>query len=324
MTTSTSTPDDEHSLLPIIDLSMPIGQCAEELCAACEDIGFFVLRNHGVDDQVRSKAFQQSAAFFAMPMEKKMTVLADKNSRGYTRYQEETLDPSNQSCGDTKEGYYIGREVVKGDEEFGKPLRGPNQWPSAQDLPGWREDMEQYYSKVCELGYRLLRIIALSLGLEEEYFLREGMFDKPMATLRLLHYPPQLSSMKEGVFGCGAHSDYGMLTLLSTDGNSGLQVKKQDGTWLSVKASATDFVVNIGDMLERWTNGRYKSTLHRVVMTQEVTRYSIPFFFEPNFDCVVECLPCCVTEDCPPKFPPTTSGQHLLDKYRQTHADFEK
>jgi isopenicillin N synthase-like dioxygenase len=316
------TSHDEN--LPVIDLSLPVIQCAEDLRAACEDIGFFVLRNHGVDDRFRSKTFEQAAAFFALPMEKKMAVLADSNSRGYTRYQEETLDPSNQSCGDTKEGYYIGREVVEGDEEYGQPLRGPNQWPSVQDLPEWRADMERYFKEVRDLGYRLLRIIGLSLGLEEDFFLREGMFDKPMATLRLLHYPPRLSSVKDGVLGCGAHSDYGMITILATDGNTGLQVRKSDGTWLTVEANATDYVINIGDMLERWTNGRYKSTVHRVVMTQEITRYSIPFFFEPNFDCVVECLPCCVSKDRPPLFPPTTSGQHLLDKYRQTHADFKK
>ena len=171
---TTNTPSGDSDRLPVIDLSLPINQCAKELRAACEDIGFFVICNHGVDDKVRSRAFEQSAAFFAMPMEKKLALLADKNSRGYTRYQEETLDPSTQSCGDTKEGFYIGREVKEGDDEFGQPLRGPNQWPLEQDLPEWRQDMERYYGEVCDLGYRLLSIIAVSLGLEEEVFLKKG------------------------------------------------------------------------------------------------------------------------------------------------------
>ena len=162
-----------------------------------------------------------------------------------------------------------------------------------------------------------------------------------MAALRLLHYAPQKSDVENGVFGAGAHTDYGMqqvhqyacrwiydvvivglLTLLSTDDNPGLEIF-YEGHWHSVPVRKDAFVVNIGDMTERWTNGLFRSTRHRVVNKSGTERFSAPFFYEPNFDCLVKVFQSCVSEDHPSRYPPTTSGQHLLDKYRKTHADFK-
>lgn len=143
-----------------------------------------------------------------------------------------------------------------------------------------------------------------------------------MAALRLLRYGPVESDTTKGVFGAGAHTDYGLITLLSTDENAGLQIFYQ-GEWIDVPPRSDAFIVNIGDMGERWTNGVFQSTRHRVINKNGKERYSVPFFYEPNFPCKVECFPSCVSESNPAKYAPTSSGEHLVEMYRQTHAAFD-
>ena len=243
--------------------------------------------------------------------------------------QEETLDPQNQTQGDTKEGYYIGKEIPPEDPRYDpKKLRGPNQWPSSTVCRNFRPVMEEYYQTMCDLGLSVVRFLAVALDLPEHYFDSAFMEDPagPMASIRLLHYASVDSIPDRGIFACGAHSDYGMITLLLTDDNPGLQVLTKDQEWVDVPPIPNAFVVNLGDMLERWTNGLFRSTKHRVLTTANGTeRYSIPFFYEPSFDTVVECLEICkrVDPNGRARYPPTTSGQHLLDKYKQTHADFQ-
>lgn len=190
--------------------------------------------------------------------------------------------------------------------------------------------MQAYFKSVHELGLRMLRILALSLHLEATHF--DSFFSQPMEALRLLHYSEETSNLSGGVMGCGAHSDYGLLTFLLTDSVPGLEVRKrqkegqeeEQDVWLRVAPPKLgNYIVNLGDMLERWTNDTYRSTVHRVVNRTGQERYSIPFFFEPNFDTVVACLPSFVTDDTPAKYEPTTSGEHLLAKYAATHAMFD-
>lgn len=140
-------------------------------------------------------------------------------------------------------------------------------------------------------------------------------------------YSPERSTPESGVLACGAHSDYGMFTLLTTDEVPGLQIlPRGEKEWMDVPPRVGDFVVNIGDLLQRWSNDLFTSTVHRVVNHEARERYSMPFFFEPNFDCVVECFPeCCVDKDgnpTPPHHAPTTAGRYLLGRYSETHADF--
>ncbi|KIZ06914.1 hypothetical protein MNEG_1040 [Monoraphidium neglectum] len=316
--------------IPIIDLSAPDPEAAAALGAACRGSGFFLAAGHGVPDDVVISMFDQIRSLFDLPIADKMALLQDENNRGYTPLLEETLDPGSQTKaraidvfgfaqGDTKEGYYIGREVPADSPEAQLPLHGPNLWPPEKLLPGFRATTEAYFSSVTALGHRLLRLLAISLDLEPGHF--DPFFDPPMVFLRPLHYSAEVSRPGDGVFGAGAHSDYGMLTVLATDGQPGLQVHV-GGAWVDVPAAPRCFVCNLGDMLERWTNGLYKSTLHRVVSTTGRDRYSIPFFFEPNFNAVVEALPCCVTADRPAAYPPTTAGRHLLEKYAATHAGY--
>ena len=315
--------------LPVIRLDDPDkNKLAETLKFTCEDIGFFYLEGHGLDEELIDKVLQQTSLLFKMSISSKKALTDSVMSRGYTAMGEETLDPESQSQGDTKEGFYIGLEVGKEDPRYNPAkLCGPNQWPSPETTPDmkdcqeFRTVMETYFGKMCQLGLRTVQMIALSLGLEKHFF--DESFSQPMAALRLLHYSAIKSCPEEGVFGVGAHTDYGMLTLLLTDENKGLQVFTKQNEWVDVPPRKGAFIVNLGDMLERWSNGKFRSTKHRVLTTGDAERISVPFFYEPNFDTVVKCLETCCSETNPPKHPATTSGQHLLDKYKETHADFQ-
>ena len=149
----------------------------------------------------------------------------------------------------------------------------------------------------------------------------DANFTKAMNAIRLLHYEDTISNPSDGVFGCGAHSDYGMLTFLYTDEVGGLQVNLK-GEWVDVPPMPGCFIVNLGDMLQRWTNDALKSTVHRVVNSSGKERYSVPYFFEPNFESIVECLPAFCSEQNPPKYPSIKSGDYLIGKYNMTHANF--
>jgi isopenicillin N synthase-like dioxygenase len=170
---------------------------------------------------------------------------------------------------------------------------------------------------------------AEALGLHKDFF--EDKFKFPTATLRPLRYSEHKSAPEKGVLGAGAHSDYGVLTVLWTDGRNGLEIRKND-VWCPVKPLPDEknaFICNVGDLCERWTNGVFKSTVHRVVTTADLAgrgnkRHSCAFFWEPDFDTFVEPLPACVAENPPRRYEPTTYGEYILAKYRATHADFEK
>mmetsp|Transcript_1134 Transcript_1134/g.1617 ORF Transcript_1134/g.1617 Transcript_1134/m.1617 type:complete len:247 (+) Transcript_1134:205-945(+) len=238
--------------------------------------------------------------------------------------------------------------------------------------------MTQYHTLASAISFRLVQCLALAIGLDNEHYFDEK-FDNPIATLRLLRYATTIPSCPEqGIYACGAHSDFGILTLLFTNHVPGLQIQMKKETleriYLSNQDSKHDngdleqeheqkheplsyfdeakkknpdhkqsqpqqpqpkliwvdipppplgtLIVNLGDMLERWTNGKFVSTVHRVLTCGTSERYSVPFFYEPNFDTVVTCLDVCCGEDNPPKYPPVTVGNYLLDKFQQSHKDF--
>ena len=295
---------------------------------ACLESGFFYVAGHGIET---SAVLEQMKYFFELPIHEKKAVSDSVLTRGYTAMREETLDPTKQTTGDTKEGFYINiMDISKDDPRYNpSKLAGPNRWPTIESCPSmndhnqFKTTMLSYMEKVMDLTLSISRLIAESLGLPADFF-DASLAHEPMASLRLLHYEAKPSDTDAGVYACGAHSDYGMITILLTDENDGLEIYDKRGCqeWISVPTVAGCFVVNLGDMLEQWTNQKYCSTLHRVINTSGRERYSAPFFSGPSFDTVVECLDVCCSADQPPRYPPTTSGEYLLSKYRQTHADF--
>lgn len=237
---------------------------------------------------------------------------------------DEILDQENQVNGDYKEGYYIGVEVPEDDPRAQKPFFGPNLWPSEDLLPGWRQVMEQYHREALRVAREVARIIALALDLDAGFFDRPEMLGDPIAVLRLLHYEGKASNPESGIFGAGAHSDYGLITLLATDDVMGLQICKdrdaQPQKWEYIAPVKGGFIVNLGDMLERWSNCVFRSTLHRVIVDGR-DRHSIAYFVEPSHECLVECLPTCTSETNPPRFPPVTCAAYLTQRYKDTHTD---
>ncbi|KAJ3702285.1 hypothetical protein LUZ61_005990 [Rhynchospora tenuis] len=319
-------PEISSTVLNCISLSEPdINKSVALLKQACLDSGFFYVVDHGISQQFMDEVFSQSKKFFDLPIKEKMKILRNEKNRGYTPILDEILDPDNQVHGDYKEGYYIGVEVPQDDPQANKPFYGPNQWPSEDILPGWQEVMKRYHKEALRVAKDVARIIALALDLPSDFFDSPEMLEEPIATLRLLHYEAaRVSDPSKGVYGAGAHSDYGLITLLATDDVVGLQICKDRNAapqvWEYVAPLKGGFIVNLGDMLERWSNCIFRSTLHRVVLDGK-ERYSIAFFVEPSHECIVECLPTCTSESNPPKFPPVTCAAYLSQRYMDTHTD---
>jgi len=304
----------KKNTIPLVDLAS--SDAPKQIRDACMNHGFFYLINHGVSQQLIDSAFEQSRIFFALPIEEKQKYAVNKFNHGYLPLGSEILDPERQIQGDTKESFYIGVERLP---HHAFPLHGPNIWPDVRVLPNFKKIMNRYFNALRNLGTHTTRLIAQSANLKPSFF--DSCFTDPMALINLLHYPPIYSDPNHGIFGAGAHTDYGMLTILATDGVPGLQIF-QNGEWVDVPSIPGAFIVNLGDMLQRWTNDVYKSTLHRVVNLTGSERYSIPFFFEPNFDTMVTCLPKFCSEENPSKYPPIKSGEYLVGRYTATQHNF--
>ena len=313
-----------ESALPIIDVSALRGGDADarravgrEFRRACLDLGFMYVVGHGVDRALRADVLAQSAAFFAISDEKKLAIdmsLSPYN-RGYEPLGGQTLEDGAPP--DLKEGFYIGEEISLDHARLreGSFNLGPNQWPA--NLPGFETTMMTYYAEMLALGETLMRGIALSLGLEEDYF--ADFCRDPLTALKLLHSPPQPANPDPGEKGCGAHTDFGGITMLMQDDNGGLQVLGKDGRWLHARPVPDAYVVNLADMISRWTNDMYRSTLHRVINVSGKERYSVPFFFSGRPAHEVVALDCCLADGETPKYPPTTVEQHMRDMYARTY-----
>ncbi|WP_159591108.1 isopenicillin N synthase family dioxygenase [Chelativorans xinjiangense] len=293
-----------------------VGQALRE---ACLDKGFFYCAGHGIPQGLIDAAFEETRAFFSQRAEVKERVSKSLSfcNRGYEPLGGQTLQAGAKP--DMKEGYYIGLELPEDDPrvQARKFNHGPNQWP--QDLPGFRPVMRAYHAAMLDLAERLMRGLALSLDLKEDHF--AGFSRDPLAILRLLHYPPQPAQSALDELGAGAHTDFGGLTLLLQDEVGGLQVfDNATQSWIEATPIPGTFVVSLGDMIARWTNDRYRSTLHRVINRSGRERYSIPFFFTGNPDHKVSCIPTCLSPGETPRYPPITVEEHLQAMYRKTYA----
>ncbi|KAF1998156.1 Clavaminate synthase-like protein [Amniculicola lignicola CBS 123094] len=330
--TSTTPPDFQ---IPTIDLSPSFSpslssrhELALQIHNACLTTGFFCITNHGVSASSRDAILHQASRFTKDLAPEKKEALHLRNSKlGYG------WEPGNYTslAGDveTKEafnfGYEAGFDSTGGDGAYcnldgsGPEVEG-NWWPAEEDLPGFKEAVGGYYGEVLDLARRLLRVFALGLGVREGYF--DGMVTHPGGIVRLLYYPPSKEEEEEEEeeedIGLGAHSDYECFTILHSSSVPGLEILTPSNTWHRVAPTPNSFIVNVADFLMRWTNGLYKSTIHRVVNRSAEERYSVPFFFSVNYDEVVDTLETCVSKERPKRYGPIRAGEYILERLNTT------
>jgi isopenicillin N synthase-like dioxygenase len=312
--------------IPVLDVGglasddpAKIAAVGTEMRNAAEQIGFFYVVNHGVDKAATERAYAASRAFFALPEKQKRGVTINALHRGFLSVGEAKMYSGAKI--DLKESFLWGLELAASDPDVaaGKPLMGPNQWPA--EMPELQAAFYAYYLAICACGQRLLTGLAASLGRDPSFFAKS--FDKPLARGSAIYYPPQPADLGETQFGVAPHTDYGGLTLLSQDDVGGLQVLAKTGQWVTAHPIPGTLVVNIGDLMHRWTNSRFSSNPHRVVNASGRERYSIAVFFDPHPDTIID--PRDLLDDAADaKYPPITCGDYIVArfdkafKYRQT------
>lgn len=280
--------------LPVIDISaLRTGSpeacetVAAQLDAAAREYGFFYAEGHGIDDALFDRLEAVSHRFFALPEDEKAHIAMAKGStawRGWFPLGGELTS----GLPDRKEGLYLGEELGPDDPRVraGWPLHGANLWPEA--LPELREAVDAYLTAAIDAAEALMRGMAVALGLAPDHFAAR-LTRQPTLLFRIFHYPPGVPD--EPGYGVGEHSDYGLLTLLGQDHHGGLAVRARNGSWIDVPPRDRALVINIGDMFERLTLGRYRSAPHRVINRSGRDRLSYPLFFDPDFAATVEPLP---------------------------------
>jgi isopenicillin N synthase-like dioxygenase len=304
--------------IPVLDLGPFLaGQpgareaTAAELRAALEGVGFFIVVNHGVPRDLIARTFAEARRFHAQPPEAKLALRMNEHNNGYMamgRYAVWTSDVNANDKPDLNEAFFVKRERGPDDplRRSGRRFVGPNVWPDG--LPGFRESVLAYTAAVDGLGRRLLPACAVALDLAPDHF--AAAFAESQFSFRLSHYPPVQAEPNQ--FGIAPHTDANFLTFLAQTEVPGLQLRLPSGDWLDVPYVPDSYAVNAGDMMYRWTNGRFKSTPHRALPPVGRPRYAIPFFLGPHIDTVIECLPTCRTADTPPRFPPISYEDYLL------------
>ena len=303
--------------VPILDLSPlrtggQIDRLAAQLDRACRETGFFYIANHGVSEIALNAVFTATRRYFAMPEEvRRGHAMHPFYRRGFMA-QGITRQPGYAA--DLKESYEVGVDLPADDPAVvsGLPLHAPNQWPA--EMPWLREAAEAYFEQVKGLGLDLLRLIARALGLPDGFFIQYTR--KPMLQMRLFHYPPQAPDSSPDAHGAAPHTDFGMITILAQDPIGGLELRKRDGEWIAAPYIDGTFVVNIGDLFQRWTNDVYVSNFHRVTNRTGRERYSIPMFFNLDYDAPVVCLPTCCSAVSPPKHQPIKFGDYIVSRFK--------
>jgi len=300
--------------------------------ATCRELGFLLAVGHGISPDTKRAMLDAMQRFFALPAAEKerISIAGSDCHRGYVGLGTEALEGALAEggtldvprTGDLKETIDSGIEHGPDHPEVlaGTPLHGPNQLP---DLPGFRKAWSAYFAEATEASLRAHRALAVGLGLASTWFedLGSRYGDPFMYHLRMLHYPPtDRVTPAPGQPGCGTHTDYGSVTVLTDDGIGGLQVQTREGDWIDIGIPEGHAVVNLGDLMAIWTNDRYVSNPHRVVSPPNTDRYSIPFFVEPGFHTRIECIPTCFSESDPPRHEPMVTGPYLLSRFDGTHS----
>lgn len=304
--------------IPLIDVSAYLAgvpgaaeRTAAELRFAFENVGFYYLAGHGIPAELIDAIYEQAARFHAMPMEEKLAVKVDEHNIGYlpimeratARYAADGLKPAQN------EAYFLRRERTTDDPNViaNRRFHAMNKWPA--NLPGFRETSLQYIGALEVLCLKLIRLYALALDLPADFF---GASFAPAHTILRMSRYPAIDLSEPGANSLPPHTDLGFMTLLPPNKVQGLEILLPSGQWLRAPTIEDAFVVNGGDMLHRWSNERFLSTPHRVLNISGGVRYAVPFFFDPNHDTVIECLPTCRSSERPAKYPPIQLGEYAV------------
>src|SRR5215475_6001452 len=320
-----------ETAIPVIDIgpyragdAAGTRRVAEAVGAACEQIGFLLIEGHGVPDALVRRVFDVSLAFFDLPLPEKLELRSDDPGipRGYSALASKSLGRTYglDTPPDLREQFFVGPldDWARHFRRFpgAAKVYARNVWPRR---PGeFREVFTAYYRAQERLARGLMRVFALALGLAETWF--DGSIDRHFSTCPSNLYPEPSGEPLPGQLRAGPHTDFGSLTILAVnDAPGGLQVLFPDGEWRDVRPGPGQFVVNLGDMMERWTNGRWRSTVHRVVNPPRAQvagsrRQTVGFFLHPNYGARNECLPTCTDAGHPPRHAPVLAGEHMLAK----------
>ncbi|MEP2735943.1 MAG: 2-oxoglutarate and iron-dependent oxygenase domain-containing protein [Erythrobacter sp.] len=299
-----------------VSIDQPLGNIADALGASFAEYGFAVIRDHGIQQDLIDRAEEASKAFFALPTDTKLSYKLEGSggARGYTSFGTEKAKDADVH--DLKEFWHVGRELPSGHALA--EYMAPNIWPA--EVAEFEAVFSELYAAFDEAGLKVLEAIALHLGLDQHFF--ANTVDNGNSVMRLLHYPPLGDDVPSGAIRAAAHGDINTITLLLGAEEAGLELLKADGTWLPIPAQEGALVVNIGDMLDRLTNGRLKSTTHRVVNpagdAAKRSRFSMPFFLHFRPDYVIETLPSCIEKGRESDAPePISSHEFLLQRLRE-------
>jgi isopenicillin N synthase-like dioxygenase len=325
------TPPKPATDIPIVDLAGgTIGiehvrsRAAQEIHRACRENGFFYVSNHGVAKELIDRQFEMAKRFFDLPIEDKMplSLRLNRAAVGYEPIGGQKLDSQDTTKAaappDLKESFNWGADVPP-DHPYalaGYRGYGSNQVPP---IPGFKEQTNAYADAMRSLGDQLLELIARSLDLPDDWF--KPFFQSKGGKLRLIKYPPQPGSAHLNQLGAGAHTDWGAITILAQDDIGGLEVRNVAGDWIQAKPVPGAFVINIGDLMARWSNGIYNSNFHRVKNNNSTRdRYSIPFFYDTDPPAIIESIPTCVTPEHPALYPACTADEHTADMFERSYG----
>lgn len=297
---------------------------SQEVDAICRNSGFLAIKNHGIDQPVIEGIWNATERFFSLSSNKKNESKApfDGYPYGYLGPGKEALAASKgmNTPPDLKESFNGGpilRPANITDSDALSFCYADTIWPNSP--VEFKSAWIAYYQQMEILASKIMQLFATALRLEEKFF--DPYIDQPISALRALNYPAQKKPPEIGQLRAGAHSDYGSLTILLPEENSvGLEILTLSGQWELVPAIPNTFIINIGDLMARWTNDRWISTLHRVVNKGSINkRQSLAYFHQPNWNAEIQCLSCCLQDGELPKYPPVKSGPYLMEKFKSTN-----
>jgi isopenicillin N synthase-like dioxygenase len=313
--------------IPIIDFGSvfagepgALQSVAAAMRDACENVGFFYALNHGVPEALIDRGFAAARQFHALPLGDKLKLRLNENNIGYLPINASVQGASTvhkATRPNQNESFFVSHDRSPGHPDViaGTPLRGCNQWPAG--MPELRRDMMAYFHALGAMCDRMLPVFAVALDMPANFF-APFFANEAHANLRFLHYPPQ-DGDEDNLFGQAPHTDNSFMTALARTDVPGLAVRLPQGEWFAPPIIPGTFLINLGNIMRRWSNDRFLSTPHGVLNDSGTDRYSIAYFQSPSPDSVIACLPSCVSADNPARYPPAVYRDLVLEFYRANY-----